>query len=54
MDFYTFGLSLDPHAVHQRHVLYDEGDDENDTESLPLDPLLQIAPEVNCNVFTSI
>ena len=54
MDFYTFGLSLDPHSVHQRHVLYDDEDDVNDTESLPLDPQFQITPEVKCNVFTNI
>ena len=46
MDFYTFGLSLDPHTVHQRHVLYDEWDEEDDAERLPVDPLLQVTPEV--------
>lgn len=52
MDFYTFGLSLDPHIVAQRHVLYDDSDEESDTESKPLDPLLQVAPKViiGCSV----
>ena len=54
MDFYTFGLSLDPHAVHQRHVLYDDSDEEDNKESLPLDPLLQITPEVVTNFLAKM
>ena len=49
MDFYTFGLSLDPHAVHQRHMLDDESDEEQDAETPSVDPQLQITPEVNKN-----
>lgn len=37
--------------MHQRHVLYDDEDDDNDAESLPLDPQFQITAEVKCNVF---
>lgn len=51
MDFYTFGLSLDPHAVQQRHVLYDDSDEENDTETLPLDPQFKISPIVRSNII---
>ena len=41
--------------MHQRHVLYDDLDEENDAESLPLDPMLQITPEVNWkNKFAGI
>jgi len=46
MDFYTFGLSLDPHAVHQRHMLDDESDEEEDAETPSVDPQFQITPEV--------
>lgn len=46
MDFYTFGLSLDPHAVQQRHILDDESDEEQDAETPSIDPQLQITPEV--------
>lgn len=50
MDFYTFGLSLDPHVVHQRHVLYDDSDEETDTENVSIDPQLRVKPEVNCKL----
>jgi len=46
MDFYTFGLSLDPHAVHQRHLLDDESDEEEDADTQLGDPQLQLTPEV--------
>lgn len=51
MDFYSFGLSLDPHAVQQRHVLYDDSDEEDDTETSPLDPQFKISPKVSNKII---